>query len=267
MKQPAPRDDWPADWHTLYRYDLMEVFGDDSDRTLTGMFKLRFNTTMALVERRLPVGSTILDVGAAQGNFTLSLAERGYRLIWNDIIGDREGYVREKYEEGEVAYAPGNIEQLHLGDLVDAVVMTEIIEHVAHPDHFLATVATLVKPGGWIFLSTPNGKYFRNKLPRFSDWHHFTELEQRQFQPDGDGHIFALWPDEVHRIAERAGLQVRDFMFSGSPLLAGSRPLRRLRDALPLSISLFLDRLTCKIPWVQSHLHFHFVTAMQKAPS
>jgi hypothetical protein len=45
----------------------------------------------------------------------------------------------------------------------DAVLATEVIEHVAHPDEFLRQLA-----GGVLIVTTPNGAYFRNKLPRFS---------------------------------------------------------------------------------------------------
>jgi 2-polyprenyl-3-methyl-5-hydroxy-6-metoxy-1,4-benzoquinol methylase len=41
--------------------------------------------------------------------------------------------------------------------LFDAVLITEVIEHVAHPDEFLAKTAALVKPHGSIVLTTPNG--------------------------------------------------------------------------------------------------------------
>lgn len=46
--------------------------------------------------------------------------------------------------------------------LAGVVLMTEIIEHVAHPDEFLTRIASLVRPGGWVIITTPNGGYWRN---------------------------------------------------------------------------------------------------------
>ena len=40
----------------------------------------------------------MLDLAAGQGNFSLALAERGYRVTWNDLRGDLEGYVRLKLD-------------------------------------------------------------------------------------------------------------------------------------------------------------------------
>lgn len=263
MRRPTPQADWSEDWRALYHYDLLEVFGSTADRVLTGMFKSRFRAITDLIEERVLPGATVLDVGAAQGNFTLHLAERGYRVTWNDIIGEREGYVALKYESGSVTYAAGNIQDLQLAEPVDAAVLTEVIEHVAHPDQFLASVARLVKPGGWIFLSTPNGQYFRNWLPRFSEWEDFAALEQRQFQPDGDGHIFALWPDELRTISAAAGLVVRDLRFCSNPIISGSRPLSVIRNRAPLPALLALDRVTRRVPWINARFHFCLIAALQ----
>ena len=43
---------------------------------------------MALIEKYLVPGSRIIDIAAAQGNFSLHLAEAGYRVTWNDLRDD-----------------------------------------------------------------------------------------------------------------------------------------------------------------------------------
>jgi 2-polyprenyl-3-methyl-5-hydroxy-6-metoxy-1,4-benzoquinol methylase len=54
----------------------------------------------------------ILDVAAAQGNYTVALAELGYDVTWNDIREDLAGYVRLKLEHGRIDFAPGNVFEL-----------------------------------------------------------------------------------------------------------------------------------------------------------
>jgi len=115
-------------------------------------------------------GGRLLDVGAAQGNFTIVAAELGYAVAWNDLRTDLSGYVRLKTARTDIEFLPGNLFDLpeNLNGTFDAVLATEIIEHVAHPDAFLRRLSDLLAPRGVIVLTTPNGEYFRNTLPRFS---------------------------------------------------------------------------------------------------
>ena len=70
-------------------------------------YQARVENTMDLLRATVPPGSRILDVAAAQGNFTLRLAEAGYDVTWNDLRADLADYVRAKWERGVVHYRPG----------------------------------------------------------------------------------------------------------------------------------------------------------------
>jgi 2-polyprenyl-6-hydroxyphenyl methylase/3-demethylubiquinone-9 3-methyltransferase len=111
--------------------------------------------------------------------------------------------------------------------------MTEIIEHVAHPDELLSRVASLVKPGGYIVMTTPNGAYFKNSLPKFSDCTDPRVYETAQFKPDAEGHIFLLHPDEIGTLAARAGLYVEERKLFTNPLTAGHMKMEKLLGLLP----------------------------------
>ena len=92
---------------------------------------------------------------------------------------------------------PGNAFELAPANGFDCVLFCEVIEHVAHPDEFMANIARLIKPGGIAVMTTPNGGYFRNPLPRFSDHPDPSIFEAGQFKPNSDGHIFLLWADDL----------------------------------------------------------------------
>jgi 2-polyprenyl-3-methyl-5-hydroxy-6-metoxy-1,4-benzoquinol methylase len=96
--------------------------------------------------------------------------------------------VQLKHECGDVRYVPGNF--FGRGRGFDAVLFTEVIEHVAHPDKFLAKVSSVLKPNGVAVMSTPNGRYLFNQLPQFSDCSDPSVFESVQFRPNLDGHIF-----------------------------------------------------------------------------
>lgn len=50
----------------------------------------------------------------------------------------------------------GNVEELELSERFDAVVATELLEHLTRPEEFLLRMRSLLEPGGRIVLSVPN---------------------------------------------------------------------------------------------------------------
>jgi 2-polyprenyl-6-hydroxyphenyl methylase/3-demethylubiquinone-9 3-methyltransferase len=196
----------------------------------------------------LTPGARILDIAAAQGNFSITLAEMGYEVTWNDLRADLADYVRLKRERGEIHFAPGNAFELNFPSLFDAVLITEIIEHVAHPDDFLLKAAQLLKPGGYIVMTTPNGAYFRNSLPKFSDCPDPSVYEAVQFKPNSDGHVFLLHPDEVRLLASRAGLEVEEIALFTNPLTNGHMKMEGLLRILPRSFINCIEAATQRLP-------------------
>jgi 2-polyprenyl-3-methyl-5-hydroxy-6-metoxy-1,4-benzoquinol methylase len=233
MRKPEPQPDWPASWQAAYQCDLMEFFGEAARAPgYVCAYQNRFHKLMDMVEARLPKGSAIIDVAAGQGNFSLGLAERGYRVTWNDLRGDLAGYVQLKHSSGDISFSAGNAFDLSTGGF-DGAVITEVIEHVAHPDRFLCRIADLVRPGGFVFMTTPNGGYFRNRLPRFSECPDPSIYEAEQFKPDADGHIFLIHVDELAGLAQPAGLEIVDIDLFTNPLTGGQIKLSLLHHVLP----------------------------------
>lgn len=233
VKRLHPSDDWPKTWKESYCYDLQEVYGESGNRGYTYSYDNRRRRTLELITEVLEPGARILDIAAAQGNFSLALAEIGYVVTWNDLRHELADYVQQKHERGVLSFAPGNAFEMDFPFLFDAVLITEIIEHVAHPDDFLRQVAKLVRPCGYIVLTTPNGAYFRNQLPKFSECADPRIYEAVQFKPNSDGHIFLLHPEEIRRISEDAGLKVDRLELITNPLTTGHIKLEPLLRVLP----------------------------------
>lgn len=145
-----------------------------------------------------------MDVAAAQGNLSLLLAEEGYNVTWNDIRENWIHNVKLKHEKGELDFAPGNIFDLSYEDRFDGVIITEIIEHVAHPDDFLKQIAKFVKLGGYIIMTTPLGNNFLNNLPKFIEYNNPEIFDSIQFGPNADNHIFLINAYETQLLAEMA---------------------------------------------------------------
>jgi len=248
MKRVYIEDSWPDTWKYSYPYDLQEIYGEIRNYGYAYAYANRRNHTLQLVEEVLPKGASILDVAAAQGNFSLSLAEMGYEVTWNDLRADLADYVKMKHERGEVHYAAGNAFELGFRDQFDCVLITEVIEHVAHPDEFLRKAAAMVKPGGYVVMSTPNGRYFINNLPKFSDCPDPSVFESQQFKPNSDGHIFLLWPDEIEPLGIAAGLVLEKHHCFTNSLTAGHLKSEVLLRLLPEKLVARLEKASAVLP-------------------
>lgn len=79
-----------------------------------------------------------------------------------------------------------NIVSIILGDFLvndfptaffDGVVSVEVLEHIEQDDLFLKQIYRILQPGGWVYLTTPNGDYIKNEPPNFNPDHkrHYTK--------------------------------------------------------------------------------------------
>ena len=186
-----------------------------------------------------------LEIAAGGGGLSVRLAASGCEAVVNDL---REEVIRRslaEFSNGEaVRVEAGNVFDLSTERLgkFDLVIACEVIEHVAHPDELLRHLKAFLEPDGRLLLTTPNGLYFRNKLPTYREVQDFGELEARQFQPDADGHLFLLTPAELCGLAASVGLKVERLTVWGTPVLSGHAGLRYLAG-LPLVRAAYLTEV------------------------
>ncbi|HKU95055.1 MAG TPA: methyltransferase domain-containing protein [Vineibacter sp.] len=265
IKQPAQQPDWPQSWKDAYQHDVCSVWPGRSELGYRRAYHNRMAKAINAVLRHTAPGARVLDLAAAQGNFSIVLAALGYRVTWNDLRDDQIGYVKLKTDRRDIEFLPGNLFDLppqRVGRF-DAIVATEIIEHVAHPDAFLGQLASLLSPGGIIVLTTPNGRYFRNDLPRFSDCPDPSMFEAMQFKPDADGHIFLLHPDEWVVLSAKAGLRIVELEFFTNPLSNGHLKTKYLLPWLPSIVIEGIERATQGLgPNLRSRLHLQTLAVL-----
>ncbi len=267
MKRVYKQDDWKKTWKDYYRYDLMEVYGEKGKYPgYVYAYENRRDATISLIKSVAKEGDEILDVAGASGNITLKLAEMGYRVTWNDMYPNLAEYVEMKREKGIVTYKEGNILEVKFDQLFDVILAAEIIEHVAHPDEFLEFLSTLVKPGGYIVLSTPLGSYFKNRLPRFSEFKNPEIFESKQFQPNSNGHIFLLHLDEIPLLTKKSGLEIISMKYYTNPLTNGHMKLNMLLRLIPKKLVFAMERFSQKLPAaIGRKIHNNFSMLLQKS--
>ena len=112
----------------------------------------------------LLAGKDVLDVGCGGGILTDSMARRGAKVLGIDLatkaLKVAQLHALEAGTEGvdyrEIAVEALAIEQPASFDVVTCM---EMLEHVPDPASVVQALATLVKPGGWVFLSTLNRNF------------------------------------------------------------------------------------------------------------
>jgi len=214
----------------------------------------RMRAMMTLLEAAALRPKTVLEVAAGDAALSACLATMGCSVAANDLRADNLANAVANFSNSEsIRCLPGNLFELDPAKVgqFDLVIACEIVEHVAHTVEFLQQLKRFVAPGGRILITTPNGAYFRNKLPTHSQIQDFTALEQQQFKPDSDGHLFLITPREMENLALEAGLKVDRLVLWATPIVTGqvrfsmlSTPavcwacyqLERLSQSLPISI-------------------------------
>jgi 2-polyprenyl-3-methyl-5-hydroxy-6-metoxy-1,4-benzoquinol methylase len=266
MKRVYLENNWKENWKYSYPYDLLEIYNEKKENLgYAYAYEIRRDSTISLIKSVINKGDTILDVAAAQGNFSLLLAEMGYNVTWNDIREDLSEYVEMKREAGKIEYKPGNAFEVQFDKLFDLVLATEIIEHVAHPDEFLSNLAGLVKPRGYVVISTPLGSYFKNKLPKFSEFDDPSIFESKQFGPNSNDHIFLFHLDEIPVLAKKAGLEVVSIKYHTNSLTNGHIKLSPLLKLFPKKLVLGIEALTQKFPlFIGKRIHTNFAILFKK---
>jgi 2-polyprenyl-6-hydroxyphenyl methylase / 3-demethylubiquinone-9 3-methyltransferase len=105
-------------------------------------------------------GARVLDLGCGGGLLSEALAKSGARVTGIDLAPDLVKIAKlHRLESGvEVEYRLQSAESLaaEAPGSFDAVTCMEMLEHVPDPASILAACATLLRPGGRLFVSTLN---------------------------------------------------------------------------------------------------------------
>jgi 2-polyprenyl-3-methyl-5-hydroxy-6-metoxy-1,4-benzoquinol methylase len=106
--------------------------------------------------QRVRPGARVLDVGCAAGDFVIA-AERTYAVWGIDPSPHAIATAKNRH--------PAAAERLHVGgagdapvpdNSFDAVTLWDVVEHLDDPVTVLRAASAKLKPGGLLFLSTPN---------------------------------------------------------------------------------------------------------------
>ena len=226
----------------------------------------RMRAMMTLREAAALAPKSVLEVAAGDAALSASLAAMGCAATANDLRADNLANAVANFSNADkIRCLPGNLFDLDPAKIgqFDLVIACEIVEHVAHTVDFLRQLKRFVAPGGRILITTPNGAYFRNKLPTHSQIQDFTALEQQQFKPDSDGHLFLITPEEMESLAQQAGLKVERLVLWGTPAVTGHARLALLSTPAACWACYQLERLSQSLPFgIKEKACFNFAAIL-----
>ena len=114
--------------------------------------------------RFLPTGR-VLDVGCSTGLLVKMLADRGYRAEGVELNPRSAEWGRANYG---VSIHAGTLESCPIEPgTLDAVILTDVLEHTTRPLDFLRAVGERLAPGGLVLVTFPDIRAAESRYQRF----------------------------------------------------------------------------------------------------
>jgi SAM-dependent methyltransferase len=126
-----------------------------------------FERSAKVFTRRLVPDDTplrILDVGCGTGLNAQHLAAKGHTVVGLDLSPVAIERFRQKGFEGFVCDIEKESGAPFSSCSFDLIFASEVIEHIADTETFLAELNRLVRPGGVLVLSTPNSAFWPYRI-------------------------------------------------------------------------------------------------------
>jgi SAM-dependent methyltransferase len=192
----------------------------------------------------------LLDIGCGTGGF-LEHAQNGeFELYGFDASKAQSEYARKRFPN--VRYARSCSEYLvEHGDRklqFDVITLWDVIEHIRNPLDYLREMRGVIRPGGLVYISTPNGlaKLWKLKLYKLFS----IEIDLRgEFMPWE--HVFYYSPRSLEYLLRKSGFK----MLKLGAVPCYRRPLSKFeitRRALFFSMKMFPSRAFQVYAWASA---------------
>ena len=158
---------------------------------------------------KLETGQLLLDMGCGEGRHSIgALLETPANVIGLDLSFEDLNTAKSRLNNFDLSgcdtfcvFGVGNIKNIPIeNSSLDAVVCSEVLEHVDSPKESIQELVRVLKPGGIMALSVP--RY----LPELICW----KLSKEYSKTPG-GHVRIFKHSQLRDLAENNGLQYQSF--------------------------------------------------------
>jgi len=117
------------------------------------------------LKANIPSDGDVLDVGCGNGIISLNLGKEGFNVHGIDVSDKAIATAQAKNDFNNVNFEVLSAEGLqNNGKLYDAIVCSEVLEHLAKPEGLLSVLYHKLKENGRLIITVPNGKGPREVL-------------------------------------------------------------------------------------------------------
>ena len=169
--------------------------------------------------RHVPEGGRVLDIGCASGAFMVTAKTCGWEVTGVDpdpiSVANARSLGLDVHQGGlEVFGGKSNV--------FDVITICHVIEHVHEPSDTIVDIYRLLKPGGQLWLETPNIESLGHKYYG----RHWLGL-------DPPRHLAVFNPSSLRTALERAGFSDIQYKPAPSPLWGVVNASEAIRQGLP----------------------------------
>jgi ubiquinone/menaquinone biosynthesis C-methylase UbiE len=164
----------------------------------------------------------ILEVACGQGGFVHELANAGAQVTGCDFSSAALHATRSKLGANQAALVQGDAQSLPFADnSFDVLVSCETIEHLPRVQAALGEVHRVTRPGGMLFLTTPNYFNFMGLCEIYARFRHPARKNDQPFDR-------RQWFPQIHQWIRRAGWTIlrTDGTVHQFPFFPGRNPVR-----------------------------------------
>jgi SAM-dependent methyltransferase len=101
-------------------------------------------------------GQRVVDMASGEGYGSAVLAASAKEVVGVDANPEAHAHAAARYARPGLSFERALVEQFDAGAPYDAIVFLQTVEHVQEPGALLKRFASLVVPGGAVYISTPN---------------------------------------------------------------------------------------------------------------